>query len=79
MPNPSLMRKVAAAYRQAPSPIHQNTLKWLSWEHHTVLVDKIAEPTEQLFYLELAYLKDWTCEEMLFYIELDLYNGFNRV
>ena len=74
MPDPSLMRKVALAYRRAPNQVHHIALQWLTWEHHTTLVNKIQDPHEQLFYLDLACRKNWNCREMTYYIELDLYN-----
>ena len=74
MPNPKDMRKVAAAYRPVYNVVHEVSLGWLTWEHHSTLVSKVKDPYEQMFYLELSYRKGWSCQDMLYYIESDLYN-----
>jgi hypothetical protein len=73
MPNPKDMRKVAAAYRPVYTLVHRAALEWLTWEHHLTLVSKVKDPYEQMFYLDLSTRKGWTCRDMLYYIENDLY------
>jgi DUF1016 N-terminal domain len=78
MPNPTQMRKVAAAYRSIDSPALTQGLQWLTWEHHVQLVSKVRETPAMLFYLELAREADLSCEEMIRWIDFGLYERFAR-
>jgi hypothetical protein len=78
MPHPRQMRKVAAAYRRLDGPLPGLGLKWLTWEHHVKLVAKVKQREARLFYLELAYRAELTCEEMVRRIDSGLYERFDR-
>jgi hypothetical protein len=78
MPNPTQMRKVAAAYLGIDSPIPSRGLQWLTWEHHIQLVTRVKETPALLFYLEFAREAELSCEEMIRWIDFGLYERFAR-
>lgn len=66
------------ALAQIKKSFAQGLLAHISWSHHVVLMDKVKEHDERLWYIHKAIENKWSSTVLLHQIESDLYQRQHR-